>query len=138
MALDGCDLVAVVVVGEGRKHEEAAFHACGELLATWARQWAKSVFHDDDGRQAGIEGGAHDALLARGDGWRDEYRSRASLAEAVFYLPLDLFLATAARDANLQTSRGGDQAAVADTTARVWANLQSKEGTEQVGAGALC
>ena len=121
----------------GREHEEAALGAGVELLAVGLREGSEAVLHDDDGGQAGVEGGAHDVLLAGRDGGGDEDGALTGFVKILGCNGGYLGLGEAARHADGTAPGCRQQEAVADAAVGVLAYLQAEEGTEPLGVLAL-
>ena len=52
------DLPFLIVVLPRGKHQQLASGTCLKLFAMGLGEWREAVFHDDDGGEAGIEGGS--------------------------------------------------------------------------------
>lgn len=98
----------------GSEEEETAFSTGIELLAARLGEGGEAILHKDDEGQMGIEGSAHDGLLAWRDGGRDDNGSLASCCHVASHLFLNLGLGAAARHANLQAARPDKQLEVAE------------------------
>ena len=62
------ELMAVVVMRPGGEHEQTAFSAGIELFTMGLRERGETIFQDDGGGELSVEGGTHDAFLARRNG----------------------------------------------------------------------
>lgn len=68
MALLGSKFLAVVMMRPRGEHEQTAFSAGIELFTMGLRERGETIFQDDGGGELSVEGGTHDAFLARRNG----------------------------------------------------------------------
>ena len=97
----------------------------------------EAVFHDDDGGELGVEGGAHDALFAMRDSWGDKDSARLGCVHVAMQFFLKLDFVVAARDTNGNAMRSAKQGKVTDAAVGVGAKVEAKEGAKVLRMGAL-
>ena len=90
----------------------------------------EAVFHDDDGGELGVEGGAHDALFARRDSWGDKDSARLGCVHVAMQFFLKLDFVVAARDTNGKAMRSAKERKVADAAIDVGAEVEVEEGAK--------
>ena len=128
LALNAGDGALLVVMLPWGEHQKAACGTGVELLAVGLRELGEAVLHQNDGGEAGVEGGAHHALLTGRDGRGDEHGTLAGLCQVSGGGFLYLLVGEAARELYGDAPRGGEQASVADAVEGEGTELEAEEG----------
>ena len=129
--------MAVVVMRPGGEHEQTAFGAGIELFTMGLRERGETIFQDDDGGELSVEGGTHDAFLARRNGRGNKDGARLCSSHITAYFVLKLCFIVAPRNADCKAVRSVEKGEVANPVVGVRAYVEVEERAEVFRMGAL-
>ena len=123
----------MVLVFPRSKNQETTFGTGIEVLMSRFGEGIKAPRGEEDEGEAGIECGAHDGLLAFGDGWRDEHCSLPCFGEEKSHLLCHLLIGEASGALHLQFLRIVEEELVAYGSIGLSCNGKAEADTEKVG-----
>ena len=115
------------------ENEKATFGTGIEVLMSRFGEGIEAPRGEEDEGEAGIECGAHDGLLAFGDGWRDEHCSLPCFGEEKSHLLCHLLIGEASRALHLQFLRIVEEKLIAYGSIGLSCNGKAEADTEKVG-----
>lgn len=115
------------------KDQETTFGTGIEVLMSWFGEGVKAPRGEEDEGEVGIEGGAHDGLLAFGDGWRDEHSPLPCFGEEKSHLLCHLLVGEASGALYLQFLWIVEEELIAYGSIGLSCNGKAEADTEKVG-----